>query len=93
MTRGEAAQFKPRASPEDSDRERTARPPQVPFEHMTRFVTRGELDCTFFQDPWTNVFPAKSESKRGNGQTARQDGHSVQMRRGSSEEKPGGAER
>ena len=41
VTRGEASRPKAHAAPKDSGRERTARPTQVPFTHMTRFVTKG----------------------------------------------------
>ena len=54
VTRGEASRPKAHAPPRDSGRERTARPTQVHFTHMTRFVTKGGSGCTISQDLWTN---------------------------------------
>ena len=65
VTRGEAAQPQPRASPEDRDRERTARPPQVPFEHMTRFVTRGGIGLHFLPGPLDKWIPREVRKQEG----------------------------
>ena len=101
VTRGEAAQLKPRASPEDSDRERTARPPQVPLEHMTRFVTKGGNWTALSSRTLGQMDFLRSQKARG-GMDRQQDRTATQYRGEGGvptisatvgQEKPGGAAR
>ena len=70
VAHGDTARSTGHAAPGDGDGEEPARPRHVPFEQMTRFVTKGGLAYTIFLDLLTNGYAVKSSTKQGNGMTA-----------------------
>ena len=76
VTRGEASRPKAHAAPRggDSGRERTARPTQVPFTHVTRFVTKRGIGLHCLPGPldkWTSREVSMQEGEWTDNQTGR----------------------
>ena len=74
VTCGEASRPKAHAAPRDSGRERTARPTQVPFTHMTRFVTKVGIGLDYLPGPldkWISREVSMQEGEWTDNQTGR----------------------
>ena len=87
VARGGATRSAGQAAPGgEGSGEVPARPRHVPFEQMTRFVTKGGIGLHYlvtFPDLSTNGHAEKLSAERGNGTTTKRVDPSTKLRRGS----------